>query len=524
LAASRSDAAPSAAGGTATAPVAPTFSGASRFSPFGGFVELPTGPARPWTITPSLGVQLLATDNVNNSARNRQSDVIASISPTLAVEAELARLTGRLFYQPTARYHLEQRGRDGIDHFFNGQALATLIEDVLFLDARGFGGLQSVGSGFSGDSGTLVTDRNNQVQTFGYQISPYLARRFGGLGTAQLGYSYQEARTEGRTGFLPNNTQPFLTDQRVVAHQVFATIRSGEDFGPLSLEQRTIATTYEGDSVLSGARRFLTVLQAGYALTRQVVVLGDVGYESQRYGGTRPFRIRGPVWSVGVRWTPSEASSVTVRYGRSNGFNSFLLDSGIDVGARTRLSATYSERIATPLQQGLDLLSSSSVSQSGELVSTTTNSPVIAPFGSPVLGAQDSLFRTRRAQATLTRTGDRDVVALSLFHDQRTPLTSSPGTLALEQSGYFAALSWSRALRPDLTGIATAQYGRSRTTNPASGGSSTGNFYAARLGLSQELGRNLFATAQYQYRISEGGTGTGDAVQNTLLVGLRQFF
>ena len=505
----------STSGGT----IGPTFFGASRFNPFGGFVEAPAGPARAWTITPSIGAELLATDNIANTARNRQSELIVSVSPAIAVQAELARLTGRLFYRPTARYFVEQRNRNGIDHLFSGQALATLVEDALYLDVRGFGGLQSVATGFGNDSGTIVPDRNNQVQTFGYQVSPYLVRRFGGLGTAQLGYSYQDARTEGRTAFLPGAAQPFLTDQRLIAHQLFATLRSGEDFGPLTLEQRTIATRFEGDSVLSGSRRFLTVLQAGYALTRQVVVLGDVGYEDLRFGGTRPFRIQGPVWSVGLRWIPSPDSFASIRYGRRDGFQSFTLDSGVDLGQRTRLSASYAERITTPLQQGLDLLSTSSVSQTGELVNTATGAPVIAPFGSPVLATQDSLFRTRRASVTLTRTGLRDVVAFSLFHDQRTPLTSAPGTTAFEQSGYFGAVSWTRALRPDLSGIATAQYGRAR-----SGITGTGNFYAARVGLSQELARGLFVTGQYQLRVSEGGLGTGQAVQNTVLVGLRQTF
>jgi uncharacterized protein (PEP-CTERM system associated) len=501
----------------------PAFFGSSPFAPFGVFRERPPPgvPGRSVTVTPAIEGRVIGTDNVNNTARDRQSDIITSLIPSIAVEADTVRLVGRLFYAPTARFYARESDLSGLDHNFSGQMLGTLIEDRFFLDVRGFGGLQSAGGGFGGDGGVPVTDRRNQVQTLGFQISPYVVHRFGTLGSVQVGYRYQYAETDGNDAFLPGGGQPFFTEQQTSAHQGFYVLRSGEDFGRFALEQRSSYTTYEsqgGNSVLSGSRRYFATLAGSYALTRQLTLLGELGYENQRYGGTLPFEINGPIWSAGVRYTPNPDSVITVRYGRRDGFNSFFLDSGFNVSARTRIFASYTDQISSPLQGGLDQLSAGSIGPTGNLVNPSTGSSTSTPFGNPLLALQNSIFRTKRATLGITQTWPRDGISLEFFYDERTPLTSAPGTTSFEQTGYGAGLTWTRSLTPNLIGFVGAQYG---ITESSSAGD--GTFYTARLGLSQELARGLFGTVQYILRVQEPDRGD-NITQNLVILSLRQTF
>jgi hypothetical protein len=68
-----------------------------RFGALGIPVGLPPGePAvdtRRFIFQPSIGVDLLATDNVFQTSRNRKSDLITSINPTILMNIDTARLT-----------------------------------------------------------------------------------------------------------------------------------------------------------------------------------------------------------------------------------------------------------------------------------------------------------------------------------------------------------------------------------------------------------------------------------------------
>lgn len=519
--------------GTRASPVLPSgeeyggFGGPGSFGGFRGFgslfgagqVAAPPAPARPWRITPSIGVELWATDNVDHTADGRQADLLTTITPSVDVEANSARIRGRFNYSPSLRYYAETRGQNGIDHNFSGQALATLLEDRLFLDLRALGGLQAIGGRYAPQE-SPITNRRDLAQTVTLQASPYLVHRFGDLAVAQIGYSYQYYNVSGDTTFLPGTAQPFFTGEETSSHQGYAVIRSGQAFGRLGLESRTTGTVYESSGVLEGAHRIFTSLQARYSVTREIAVLAEGGYEDQHYGGTRPLDIQGPIWSVGVRLTPNPDSVIIVRYGRRDGYDSASVNANFYIGGRTRVFATYSDRLGTAEQQAADLLSSVAVDPLGNLVDSTTGAPVLAPFGGSLLATQDSLQRVKRATAGISQIWPRDTVTLFAYYDDRTPVTSEPGTLGFPEKGYSVGLTWSRMLTPVLRGLVLGEYGRTESSS-ALGDSDT---YTFGLGLSQELAPGLFGSVQYNYYNRGDATGSGRAVQNIIILGLRKVF
>lgn len=505
----------------------------------------PLGPGRAYTITPSLGLRLLGTDNVRNTATNRQSDLITFIEPGLAVEANSARATGRFFYSPSARIYAETNSLNSIFQSFSGQGLVTLLPGQLYLDLRGFGGGQAIGGGF-GPTGTTsgVTNSNNLVQTYSLSASPYFVQRFGDTATAQVGYSLQYFGTSGGSGFVTvpppgsggltggipvGSTAPFLTSQYTIANEGYGVLRTGPDFGRFAAELRTVGTVYDSNGVLSGAHRLISTVQTAYSFNRQIAALLEVGYENQFYGGTQPLSIDGPVWSVGFRWTPDPDSSVTVKYGFRNGFYSGFLNGNVAVGARTRLFGTYAETLGTLAQQATDLLSSATVDSYGNPVNTISGTPIVAPFGGSLLATQSSLQRIKRLTAGVTYALERDTLGLNAFWNENTPVTTQPGTVAFQQKGWSVGVNWSRELRPALTGFANAQFGQTET--PGRAGSSSSNFYSVSLSLTQALAEDLNLSLQYFYTTNSSaflGTtstlGSSNTHTNVVILALRKSF
>ena len=503
----------------------------------------PLGPSRPYIITPSLGLRLLGTDNVRNTATNRQADFITFIEPSLAVEANSLRATGRFFYSPSARIYAETNSFNSVFQSFSGQGLVTLLPGQLYLDLRGFGGGQVIGGGF-GPAGTTsgVTNSNNLVQTYSLSASPYYVHRFGDTATTQVGYSLQYFGTSGGTGFVTvpppgsggltggipvGSTAPFLTSQYTIANEGYWVLRSGPDFGRFAAELRTVGTVYDSNGVLSGGHRLISTVQTAYSINRQIALLLEAGYENQFYGGTQPLSIDGPVWSAGFRWTPNPDSSVTVKYGFRNGFYSGFLNGNVAVGARTRLFGTYAETLGTLAQQATDLLSTATVDAYGNPVNTIGGTPIIAAFGGSLLATQSSLQRTKRFTAGVTYSLERDTVGLNGFWIENTPVTTQPGTVAFQQKGWSVGVNWSRQLRPALTSFAYAQFGQTETP----GSNSTSNFYNASLTLTQALAQDLNLSLQYFYTSNSSaflGTtstlGSSNTHTNVVILALRKSF
>lgn len=505
----------------------------------------PLGPGRAYVITPSLGLRLLGTDNVRNTATNRQADLITFIEPSLAVEANSARATGRFFYSPSARIYAETNSLNSVFQSFSGQGLVTLLPGQLYLDVRGFGGGQAIGGGF-GPTGVNsgITNSNNLVQTYSLSASPYFVQRFGDTATAQVGYSLQYFGTSGGSGFVTvpppgtggltggipvGGTAPFLTSQYTIANEGYGVLRTGPDFGRFAAELRAVGTVYDSNGVLSGAHRMISTVQTAYSVTRQIAVLLEAGYENQFYGGTQPLTIDGPVWSAGFRWTPDPDSSVTVKYGFRNGFYSAFLNGNVAVGARTRVFGTYAETLGTPAQQATDLLSTASVDAYGNPVNTINGTPIVAAFGGSLLATQSSLQRSKRFTAGISYALERDTIGLNGFWTENTPVTTQPGTVAFQQKGWSVGASWSRQLRPALTGAAYAQFGQTETPGRASNSSS--DYYSVSLSLTQALAQDLNLSLQYLYTSNSSaflGTtttlGTSNTHTNVVILALRKSF
>ncbi|MBY0338169.1 MAG: TIGR03016 family PEP-CTERM system-associated outer membrane protein [Acetobacteraceae bacterium] len=451
------------------------------------------GPSRPYEIIPTLTARLFATDNAFPGSSRGRADFVTSIIPSLTVTADSARIVGRATYSPTAVFHANSSGQNRVDHRFLGAGTISIVPGSVFLDLRGTASVVPIGGGLTSDLPETFP-RRDTAQNFVASASPYWIHRFGSLATSILGYSFTYATRQGDTARLSPGALPFFRPSEFTAHTGFAALRTGEDFGRLAVEARVRGTLFEGTGTLDNAHRALGIVETRYAVTRNVQVLAEGGYEDIAFNGTPRFRVSEPVWGVGVRLDPGPNTTIIARYRRRDGFNSPQLNARVGLGARTILFARYEDRLQTQLVQTADLLETVSFDELGNPVDSRTGAPVPEIGGSGLLTQQNGLFRTRRGDASLTYFLDRDTFTLTFRHEQRRVVALDPGTAAFSQESNSAGLIWTRALSDQTSASAQFQYGRFST--PGIARDSDG--YTFRATLRHRFNETLVGSIQYQ--------------------------
>ena len=201
----------------------------------------------------------------------------------------------------------------------------------------------------------------------------------------------------------------------------------------------------------------------------------------------------------------------------------------MSVGPRTRVFATYSDRLTTSARRGTDLLNTAGLDQTGypgDADGSFYPGSNSGQFNSnPFLAVQGGLIRLKRAAASVTRTFTRDTVTLSVFREEQEPISATVGTTVFAQRGTSGSLAWARELTPEMTAIAYIQYGTYssptfRTTNTGSSGT-TGTASAS---LVRRFTPRLSGSLQYAISRRDPGGDQGASIQNLVLVSLRQDF
>jgi uncharacterized protein (PEP-CTERM system associated) len=494
-----------------------------RLGPFGapfaapGEATAPDDPGRAWNIVPSIAIDVGANNNVFQTRNNTRSDVFTNITPGILIDGATNRVRATISYAPTATGYATYTSQNRFAQQGNGQILAELVPDALFLDIRGSASLGTTTGGVVPDN-ALQTNRDNQVQTYLVQVSPYYIHRFGSTATAQLGYTFAYSLQDGTTQFLqPGATLPSFQNQDYISNRGYLVVRSGEDFGPLALQGRIDGTAFSGTGVYDGAHVFVTALEARYAITPTIAVLLEGGYENIEYGGTNPARISDAIWSVGARLTPTPESFIILRYGHRGGFDSPSLDAGIQLGGFTRLTASYAERLATSATNAQSLLDTTTLDALGNPVDAASGAPVLyANSFSPV---QSGLFRTKTGSVALTQSWPRDSITLSAFYQQQDPVSAAPGTQIVESTGYYGGIAWTHELTPVTALNLGVQVGRTEYGNQPS----TDVIFASGA-LSHRINDRLTGLVRVLYSTRSSDLPANEYSQAIVLAGLRQTF
>ncbi len=493
---------------------------------------------RAFTVTTSIDVQELATDNASTTASGaKRGDFITSIRPNLSVSAETARFQGNFSYSPSANIYANDSTQSYIGQNFSGSGHAILAPDLLFLDVRGFTALQSLANG-AGPTGTTTLNRQNQTQSTSFSAAPYLSHKFGGTGTLEAGVSISYSANSDVTGLTSNSNVPqanlgLLTpattaanvpSSNYIATEEHASFTSGEDTGRFSHRVSVSGTQYSGDGVYRGAYRALQTYDIAYAVSRFITALGEIGHESIHYGGLPPVRIDDGVWNVGAKFAPDRDSALTLTYGHHDGGDALTFDGRYDATARLRLYARYTESLTTSAEDLSDALASVDTTQPGGLFDRSNGAPVTLTDN--FFGQQNNLYRLKRFTATASLVYDRDVFSFTATQQSRHAIAQATvATPATSDKGIYGSLSWSHDLAPDLQTNAFVQYGTYSSLATAFSPASNGNkSFIATVSIIYKLSETLSTNAQYSFSKNTSNTPGLNSTQNAVLVGVHKQF
>lgn len=503
-------------------------------------------------IQPSLGVDLGVTDNALRIQSPRRADFFTLITPSVVVSGDTSRLKVNLAYTPQAAIYASQSSQTRVDQFFNGQALGIIVPDAVFLDVRGSITETSLtGNGLQNYNTVSNYNRQNQVMTTTIAVTPYTEHRFGGWGTARLGYSFDRTLQDGNQNQAAPNNLAVLNALNSPAYGYVGNLTtqrerlsyaSGENFGRFNDLATVQAVQYNGSGSYRGAFRNEISNELGYALTRQVTLLGGLGYQDIRYAGSPPIRISEPSYNFGVRYSPNPDSTLTVLYGRHDGIGSISFDGQYAPTARTRLIGRYSTGLTSDLEETQNVLAASTVGSDGLVTDTVTGAPVSS--GS-FFGVQNGVFKVRRLSLNALLLQDRDTFSVGLTYEDRTNLSNTISAFnttvipaGSSSTSVYGSAAWQHELTPVLNSNVSLQYGTTNNTQQFLGaGNGTQNTFSVTAALNRQLTETLSASVRYTYVNQSGGSGVNQGFQNTssfggngsytenaVLVGLRKSF
>ena len=502
-------------------------------------------------ITPSIGLDVGATDNPSGltgsgGGGNTGPDAFAEVTPGVTVSGETRRVRVSAGYYPAITRYLQTGSQNTVYQDGYASANVTVVPDAVYLAATGNISEQSrTGGNFYGFGNNVNNsdlNRNNQSTVYDFSVTPYAVHRFGGAGTAQVGYTFAYTSASNQNGTYSNNpsildgsafNNRFASSQPLLTNREFASFTTGEDLGRLSSTTSLQGTQFSGSGVYTNAYRYAVADDVSYALNRLIALIGRLGYEDVNYGGFPPTKINDMLWRAGVRLTPNPDSQIIIGYGHSDGIDSAYVNGSYSPTSRTRIYVSYSSGLTTDLE---DIQNTSIVSQydaSGTSFNQLTGGPVSSSAG--FFGIDNNLFRLRRFTATGSLLYDRDTYSLTVTNEQRTIVSAataqSASLVGTSDGGTTGSLTWEHQLSPVLTSSVSGSFG---TDSVSGGGGGNQTTYAAFAGLFYQLSPTVSTSARYSFlkrtgndtsaSIFNNGFNSRAGTVNTLLFGVRKSF
>lgn len=536
-----------------------------------------------WTFLPRVDWQEELTDNALQAHSPRNADLVSLLSPGIGIAGDLPRVTLTFDYAPTLSIYARDGDLNSLTQQMNGLASVTLVPELAYVDLRALAGVQSLyggvgGVGTVGGGGATALpqagipqvagnglNRNNEVQTTSFGISPYLLHRFGDIGTGKLGYSLDVTKSNPLSGFasspLPSGG---ANGQTLVTHEENAHFVSGDmlefvqDTFDADLRQGTSTTGANGATLFDGlpapaststSNRAIITDQLSYQINRDIAVFVSGGHEDITYSNQGPQSITSVLltpnasgqlvpsafnfanggapaihdltWSFGTTLTPNPDSSLTVSYGHQNGFNSLTADGHYTITPRTLLSVSYGSTLGSQLENVQNQLNQATANGTGGLANGLTGGQL---FGTTnAFAVVDGVFRTTTLTVGTQTSLDRDIISLNLTLSKQ---TSANVNSSSTYNSKVASLSWVHQMRPDMTASATFSYAIQDQNSSAvsAGGLGNSTSMAGTLAWQWQLTDTLSTSIRYSFLERQSAVALYDIYENMLILGVTKRF
>lgn len=447
-----------------------------------------------WTVSPSMRVEEIATDNIALSSREKASELVSDLNPGIKIHGFGDRIQLDLDYQLHQLLYANNSYHSHTQNYLKASGLLEAVDNHLFLDVSASMQQQTISPFLGANSGAgNAYSLSNSVEQRSFQLSPYWKGVLGQSVEYKLGYEYRAVNNSSASA-LDVNARDWLLNMKGGA---------GQSSFAWTLDGTTKDTEY-GDGRSYSEDTLRGVL--AYHLSNQFNVLGIAGAERNNYLSDieETKAIRG----VGFEWLPGARTKLSVTRERRFFGNA----NRIDFTHRTAGTSWqyFESETATPLgEQSTTLGLGTYYNLFYNLFATAIPDPVQrAAFVTAYLAASgvspnaqlqggylsSGVAKQHQRQLSFAINGVRNTVALSATRTQTENLSSSIGSgflvgedlnvyQSIRQTG--ATLSWSHQLSP-LASVVTA-VARLRSSGAGSSSLQT-NQTAYSLNLQTKLG------------------------------------
>jgi uncharacterized protein (PEP-CTERM system associated) len=478
-----------------------------------------------WTFVPTVELRQTYTDNLTLATDElARGQFVTELTPGFLLNAKGRRLDLRARYQLSyfAFSDNDLAGTNSSQQMFSGDARATLIDEMLFLDAAGSIGNQAISPfGPQVNSNNYASANRAKVKT--YRISPYLKHNFGDRVRTELRYTHDSVDS-GNVGLRTSESDTMSL--RV------SNNRAGRRFGWDATHSRQRL-----DDNLSESNTEQSNLSLRYSLTSRFALTGSAGHDSYDYqslGGAT----EGQSWSAGLEWTPSSRTSFKASAGKRFFGDSYTL-TALHRSRHSVWSINYNDAVTTSRAQFLLPATINTAAMLDDLFAANIADPVararavqeyIASNALPdSLATNINYFSNRyllqkQFQASAAFRSARSTLVLSVFNTRREPLSVQeaggpfePGAIfnePTEQRGASASASYSISARSMLSLSASSTKTDSSTTGQA------GDQRAVRLALTRQFQSRLKGALELRRVNGTLASGTGTYRETALSASL----
>jgi hypothetical protein len=398
-------------------------------------------------------------------------DFITTLGLSLGAHDHTVRFDGDLSSRVAADLYARHSASDHVYLYLDAVGNAILVQNYLVLRASAFAApilannLGPLGAGGRPVAGGAYTGTRD---TYGYTVSPDLTFRLGDFANLDT------VPRQSSIFFVPPNTptvnQPVpgqTIPDAVYLYGASEIISSGTDFNRLNW---TFTGSYDVTSErLLEYREAIGLADLKYAISRELSLLGNFGYESLTSNQPLLKSLVGPVAMGGLRVTFTNAFEADATAGWRYNSNSYTGNLRYAVGPYTTILGSYTDSVNTPaglLSGGFGQIG---VNGQGGFVNTGYQPPggglppsvpgVTTPNPVPVggLGFNTAILRYKAATASVLYIADRTDLRLTAYRTSYDTLTVLSGALPQTTSTGFEFAA-NRRLTPRLSATATVNY------------------------------------------------------------------
>ena len=457
-------------------------------------------PRDPWRLQESLSIGETYSDNINlASPGNERSDFVTTVTPALRLTRYGSRLTANLSYQPQFLYYARGTNGSTLRNYLDANANATLVENLLFFDARAAVSQQNV-SPFGSLAANSVNGSTNRAESRTYSFGPSLRSRFGNDLSYNAGYRY--------TGSSYNSTELGTSH----TSEVYGSIQSGTS----SRDLGGGLTYNRSDQSYGGPNQIITESLGSnltYVLSPTIHLRAGIGYDRNRYPALPDRDLSGLSYFGGFDWNPTRHTQLSAQVGHRY-FGPTANISFRETTAHTSLSVSYSRDQTTSSGSGLGLVANPQYALVDQLLLTAIPDPILraqevtnilqraglpaSQFGT-IGFLSNQLYLQKRFDISLALLGLRNTVTLNAFRSESQVLSNlSTGFDVFNQASNFRqtgfTATWSHKLGPRTSANLIAQ----KIHNQAVVGSGDTRQRILTASISRQLQKNLSGALSYR--------------------------